>query len=118
MTRFVTLLPGVFLREVIPFNGVAFASGYGVSLESCVTIEPAGHPAHEIKILEIRLFIPPPAGAFDLPLLALSGFVSCQGTNFMLNGKPYFFAGANCYDFSHTAMAVPQAALTPSKAVT
>ena len=32
-------------------------------------------------------------------LLALSGFVSCQGTNFMLNGKPYFFAGANCYDF-------------------
>src|ERR1700690_4485015 len=29
---------------------------------------------------------------------AFSGFVSRQGTNFMLNGAPYFFAGANCYD--------------------
>lgn len=28
----------------------------------------------------------------------LDGFVSRQGTNFMLNAKPYFFAGANCYD--------------------
>ncbi len=31
-------------------------------------------------------------------LFALSGFVTRQGTNFMLSAKPFFFAGANCYD--------------------
>ncbi|HZL43925.1 MAG TPA: choice-of-anchor tandem repeat GloVer-containing protein, partial [Verrucomicrobiae bacterium] len=31
-------------------------------------------------------------------LLAFNGYVSRQGTNFVLAGKPFFFAGANCYD--------------------